>query len=311
LSEGTKRRLLLTGATGLLGAAIVESWANSWQISALGRRPIGGTAVENLLADLNEPSTLAPLVERARPEVVVHCAAWTDLDGCEADPARARTIHRDATAALASAAAQGGARFVYISTDSVFGGERGPHREEDPTDPRSVYARTKLEGEDAALHASAGSALVVRTCIIGWNAQPKTSLAEWVLRELRGGRSVKGFTDISFTPILTTTLARALERLVGREARGLLHVGGADCITKYDFAVKVADVFSLPRSLIVPTSIAEAKLAAPRPRCPCLNSSRYAALSGEPLETVDQALIEMRHQEATGFRDRLRALIPG
>src|SRR5690349_19683358 len=103
----TKRRLLLTGPSGLLGATIVDLWADRWDIVSLsGRHRMARGVADDVPARLEAPSTLGPLVIEARPDVVVHCAAWTDLDACEANPALARTIHRDATAALAEGAAR-------------------------------------------------------------------------------------------------------------------------------------------------------------------------------------------------------------
>jgi dTDP-4-dehydrorhamnose reductase len=311
MATPSQRRLLLTGPSGLLGATIVDSWADRWDIIAFsGRHRMARGVVEDVPVRLETPSSLLPLVVRARPEVVVHCAAWTDLDACETNPALARTIHRDATAALAEGAARVSAAFVYISTDSLFSRVPGPHREDDPIDPRSVYAKTKREGEEVALGVCP-AALIVRTCIVGWNAQPKTSLVEWLVRELGAGRSVKGFTDVAFTPIATTTFAKALERVVDLEARGILHVGGGECVSKYEFAREVAEAFELPRELVSASSIADEKLVAPRPRAPCLDSSRYAALTGDRPPTVDETLTELRRLRREGFCDRLRSSILG
>jgi dTDP-4-dehydrorhamnose reductase len=238
---------------------------------------------------------------------VVHAGAWTDLDGCEAAPDRARAIHRDATAVLAEGAAAAGAGFVYLSTDSLFSGQ-GPHREEDPVDPRSVYARTKREGEEAALARHPG-ALVVRTCIVGWNAQPKRGLVEWFLDELGAGRPVNGFQDVWFTPLTTTALAGALERLIERRARGIFHVAGAGCVSKYTFGVKLATAFGLAPELVRPASIAAVSLRAPRPSRPCLDSSRYQALTGDRSPSLDETIEQLRAQHQSGWRERLRTLL--
>jgi dTDP-4-dehydrorhamnose reductase len=300
-----RRKLLLTGPSGLLGSAIIDGWNPRWDITALiGRHRIKRGVVANVPGDLLAPMTLGPIVEASRPDVIVHAGAWTDLDGCEADPARARTIHRDATAALAEAAAAVKAAFVYISTDALFSGADAPHAEDEPVDPQSVYARTKREGEEAAL--AAGPALVIRTSIVGWNAQPKVSLAEWFLRELRAGRPVNGFTDVWFTPISTTRLATAIERLVDQQARGILHVSGGEAVSKHEFGVTLAEVFGLPKDLVRPSSIAAAKMRAPRPVNPSLDSSRYAALTGDRPPTVRETLEELRRLELTGWPDHLR-----
>lgn len=307
--SATKRHALVTGASGLLGAALIEGWWPRWRLTAtVNRNRIYREGLHLVDADLERPDSLAQVVVHERPDVVVHCGAWTDVDACEANPQRARTIHRDATAALARGADEVGAAFVYISTDAVFSDVDRLHTELDPVSPRSVYARTKHEGEDACVSACRNT-LVVRTCIIGWNALSKTSLTEWIIGELREGRKVNAFADVCFTPILTTTLCEGLERLVAKGATGLVHAGGAECITKYAFAQRVADVFSLSRDLVVRGSIRSATLRAPRPESPCLDSSKFASLTEQPLQSVDEALAEMRRLDESGWRSRLHKLV--
>jgi dTDP-4-dehydrorhamnose reductase len=306
-----RKRLLLTGGSGLLGTAVIDGWAPNWSVTAfVGRHRIVDPSVDCVPANLEAPESLRSLVIRARPDVIIHGAAWTDVDGCEADPGRARTIHRDSSAALATAAAEVDAAFVYVSTDSLFASKPGPHSEVDPIQPLSVYAKTKREGEEAALAACART-LVIRTCIIGWNAQPKASMAEWMLHELRNQRRIRAFDDVFFTPILTTTLSQALERVVAMETTGILHLAGRECISKYAFAGKLAKVFDLSPDLVVRSSIRDVALRAPRPEAPCLDSSRYAAMTGDRLETVDEALERMLLLESTGWRERVRARIEG
>jgi len=303
----TRPTALVTGATGLFGANLVREWLPRWQITAVARQHrITHPDVSNACVDVNSPDA-AELVERVRPDVVVHAAAWTDLDGCERDPAEARRVHVDASRALAKAANRAGSRFVYISTDAMFSGP-GRHREDDPTDARSVYARTKLDGEQASLEACP-DALVLRTVIVGWNAQPKLSLVEWMLRELRAGKQVLGFEDVCFTPVLCNDLALVVERLLERKATGVLHAGGAECISKLDFAVRVAEIFDLPGELVRRAAIARATLLAPRPRHPCLDSSRCAGILGAPMRDVDATLRAMRELERSGWVDELRRFV--
>lgn len=308
-----KPRILVTGATGMLGAALVDAWHGDWQVAALARHfRFNLPGVENVSADLSDRDDLAALpaiVDRLAPDVIVHCAALTDIDLCERQPALARTIHRDATAVLARAARRRGAGFVAISTDALFGHGDAPHREDDVVQPLSVYARTKWEGEQAALDETAGEGLVVRTCIYGWNAQPKLSLSEWILRELRGGRAITGFADVFFTPLLSNTLGHALRRLIALKVKGLLHVGGADAISKYDFAIGLARRFGLPEQLVRRGSIADSPLLASRPRFPCLDSTRFAALVGSPPAGVADDFGELKRLEDTGYPQRLRGLV--
>jgi dTDP-4-dehydrorhamnose reductase len=294
----------VTGATGLLGATLIHDWHARWSIAGLarkGRLAIDGVTFTN--ADICDDEAAA-LIVRERPDVVVHTAAWTDLDACERDPAKARKTHVDATGALATATAKVGGRFVYISTDSMFSGP-ALHTESSPVDPRSVYTKTKLEGEHAALEACK-DALVLRTCIVGWNAQPKLGLVEWMLRELRAKKTLPGFGDVYFTPISCADLAHVIERLVALRVTGVLNASGAEATTKYEFALRVADAFGLSRELVKRTSIEDVAFVAPRPRHPCLDSSRCSQLLGEPMPDIGQTLARMASDEREGRALSLR-----
>lgn len=304
-----RRRLLLTGASGMLGATLVERWSARWDIVALtGRHQLARGLERSMPVDLRRPQHLADLVVEARPDAVVHAAAWTDVDACEADPATARALHRDATDAIARGAARAHARLIYVSTDAVFSGTSGPHREQDPIDPLSVYARTKREGEEAALSACSSS-LVVRTCIVGWNAQRKRGLVEWLLDELRAGRPVAGFADVAFTPITATRLVDSLEQLLELKATGVLHVAGGECVTKHAFATSVAHEFGLDRSLVRASRLGDVPLRAPRPLAPCLDCSRYVTLTNAAVPSVLETVRELRELEASGWRERMRTLL--
>jgi dTDP-4-dehydrorhamnose reductase len=146
-----------------------------------------------------------------------------------------------------------------------------------------------LAGEEAVL-AVHNRALVVRTNLFGWNLQPKHSLAEWFLERFESGVQSPGFTDILFNPLHALDLARALLRLLDLDKHGLYHVGGGDCLSKYEFGVKLAVLSGYDPDLIKPTTSVQADLLAARPGKICLDCSRYAALIGDQLPGIDQSL---------------------
>ncbi len=298
-------RVLVTGASGMLGTAVVAGAPAAWQIAALAHRyTVAGTDV--IPGDLEDAASLAAAVARARPQVVVHAAAWTDVDACEREPDRARRLHVDATGALAAAARGAGAGFVYLSTDAGFDGP-GLHGEDARLAPRSVYACTKLDGERAAL-AAHPDALIVRTCIVGWGARPGAGgLVAWALAELRAGRAITGFADVRFTPALSTTVAAALVRLIDAGADGVFHVAGPECVSKLAFCRALAAAFDLPAALVVDGRLADRPPAAPRPASPCLDPGKYARWAGAPLPPLADELAELRRQESSGWLDAARS----
>jgi dTDP-4-dehydrorhamnose reductase len=282
------RRVLVTGASGLLGQALVaEAVTRGLEVVAVARRAgslAGGTRVE--AANLSDPATARRVVEASRAGAVVHAAARTDVDGCEQDPEAARRLHAEGTEALAAAAEKAGARFVLVSTDSVFGSGRGPHAEAGPASPVNAYARTKLEGEERALVANP-AALVVRTNFFGARERGDgRSLAEWALREWAAGRTVDGFEDVRFNPLWAGHLAAALLDLAERDARGILHVAASDAATKHDFLAALARAFGVDPARVRRASQAGRPWRARRPLDTVLDVRRAEHLLGRAMPDV-------------------------
>jgi dTDP-4-dehydrorhamnose reductase len=191
-----------------------------------------------------------------------------------------------------------------MSTDSVFDGECGGYVETDEPNPVNVYAASKRAGEMAVLQAHP-AALVVRSNIFGWNAQPKTNLAEWILNNLRAGRTLPGFTDTFFAPLLVNTLARWMLALDQARARGVLHVASDAAVSKYEFARALARAFDLPENLIQPQISATAS-GARRPLNTALNGAAAARRLGWAQPELGEMLQEFRALETSGGVARLR-----
>ncbi len=301
-------RILVTGASGLLGANLVLEASRHHEVIAVSRsHSIRFPGVRSVTADLTSPGAAERLVSSGRPDWVIHCAAATDVDRCESEPVWARRMNRDLAAEMAGAARAAGAAFLHISTDAVFDGESGDYREGDRPNPRSVYGATKAAGEQAVLREHP-EAIVVRTNIFGWNAQPKLGLAEWFLGRCERGESSPGWTDVASTPILCNDLAERMLRLLVREARGTFHLGGATCLTKYEFGRRVAATFGFDPGLIRATRLEQASLPAWRGRDLCLVSDR-AADHAIDLPELGPALDRFRRLRADGSVDRLRSMV--
>jgi len=247
------------------------------------------------------------VIASRRPEWVVHCAALTDVDACEGDPEAAFRLNRDMARTVAEAAWDSGAGLVHISTDAVFDGEGGPYREEDEPKPVNVYGRSKLEGEQAAAAAHA-RALIVRTNFYGWNAQPKHSLAEWFLERLGRGEETPGFVDVRITPILASDLALLVLKVMETGLRGTYHVGGGECVSKYEFGRMVAEVFGFDPGLVRPASVGEARLRARRPKRLCLDGSKAEQALAVRLPGVREGLERMKEELDQGVREALTRL---
>lgn len=243
-------RVLLTGASGLLGSCVADrleregyDWVG-WSGSTRGERA-GRPLVP---VPLDDRSAIAEALDRADPAVVLHLGAITRVDQAFQAPERARWINVEATATLANWAQARGRRLVFTSTDLVFDGSRAPYRESDPTRPLLEYARTKAEAERSVVPAG----LVVRLpTMFGASRSGTPSGWETTIEALRRGEPRTFFEDEFRSPIDLETAAWALVRLAGSPILGILHVAGPERVSRFDLVRRFARALGIdPRTVL-------------------------------------------------------------
>lgn len=249
--------VLVTGAQGLLGSAIVR-FAPTVMLGA-SRRMTGPLAF-----DIRDRQAVQSAFEQVRPQGVIHCAALASVGGCETDPTGAREVNVLGTANVASAATSCGAWVVYVSTDSVFEGSDSLYDESDQPCPINIYSVTKLEGE-RRVQDLCPEHLIVRTNFYGYLEPGGKSLGEWLMRELSGGRTVGGFTNVHFNPLFADQLVELIIGLWSSGGRGVVHLGSGGTCSKYQFARELADHCGFDASLVEPALLDSKMLSAPRP----------------------------------------------
>ena len=270
--------LLVTGASGYLGRAILASSEPPVIATRLTSAEPAGPALEWLRLDVRDAAAVDELFERVLPAAVIHTAyrqqgpdAWdTNVAG---------------SANVAAAAARSGARLVHISTDIVFDGAgTRPYREDDEPEPLTDYGRSKLEGERVVLAAQPDT-LVVRTSLMVGGAEPGPQ-ERLVLAATGGESNVEFFEDEWRSPVLVDDLAAALVELAHRPERGLLHLAGPEAVSRFELARAIAAAHSLP-----PDRLRRGRLAASgleRPAYCVLDSSRAHALLRTPIRGVSE-----------------------
>ncbi len=242
-----------------------------------------------------------------KPALVVHTAALTSVETCEAQPELARRVNVDLAVNVAAACARHAVALAHISTDHLFSGNDACVGEEQPVAPRNVYGRTKAEAEQRVLDAHP-RALVARTNFYAWGTTYRRSLSDTILGWLRAGETATLFTDAFFTPLLADELARAVLELSDAGAAGVFHVVGDERISKHEFGMRLADVFALDTGLIQPALMADAAELVQRPHDLSLTNARARALLGRPLGGVDGHLQSLREQEHGGRSRELQML---
>ena len=266
--------VLVTGATGLLGAALVPAL----QAAGFSVLRHGWQAAADVHADLTRRDDTLALLERVRPDVIVHLAALTDVDACEADPQRAYLLNLQSVVHLAEwiANARPGSHLVQISTDQVYDG-LGPHAECGVC-IRNTYASSKIAAE---LAASGVGATVLRTNFFGRSRRAgRVSFSDWLFAALQGGQAIQVFDDVLFSPLAIDTLALAIGRVVARRPAGVFNLGsrsgGVGGISKADFAFAFAAAAGLPTlSMTRSLSTTMTTLKAYRPKDMRMDSSRF------------------------------------
>src|ERR1044071_2123374 len=210
-------RVLITGAAGMVGRALAEHCRDAGdEVFALDREGL------DITDDRGTRETFSGL----RPDAVVNCAAWTDVDGCELDPQRAFLVNSQGVEVIATAARLAGASFVQISTDYVFDGrkEEGFYTQRDDPHPLSAYGAAKLEGERRAQAASARTS-VVRT---GWIYGPGgTNFLATAIQRARRGEAMKAITDSYGTPTYVPDLVARLREIAALDLPAVYHVANA------------------------------------------------------------------------------------
>ena len=301
-----RKRLLITGVSGLLGNNLARYFARTFDVLGLyNEHPVVIPGIRTERCDLLDFDAFRRAVDGFRPSAVIHCASLANVDHCESDPGLSERLNVDCTRSLVDSLHGVDTHLVYISTDSVYEGTKGRYSEEDAARPLNVYGRTKWEGEKPVLDRPGG--LVLRTNLFGWNIQDKKSLGEWILGELAAGRSIGGFRDAVFSTIYTMELARVIDVAIRRKLSGLYNCGSSDSCSKYEFALKIADRFGFDRRLIRPISIDDFEFRARRGKDLSFSTKKIEAALEYRMPTIDQSVDAFYKDYRCGVPEGIRA----
>jgi dTDP-4-dehydrorhamnose reductase len=264
-------RLLITGASGLVGSRLTE-------VATSAGHDVFAIYYQNAIstpnafhANLTDEQKISRIVKESAPEVVVHLASLTDVDLCERNPDLANLINAIATQTLARECYKAGTHLVYISTDYVFDGHRGNYTEEDQPNPVNTYGRSKLAGEEFTLLTSENFCVARTSVVYGWGRESRPNFGSWIYSELKAGRPVKVVDDRYSTPTLNTQLARMLLEVAERRLSGTIHLAGASRLSRYEFAREMALELHMDARLIRPTDSRSISWIAERPPDSSLN----------------------------------------
>ena len=283
------KKILITGAFGQLGASLCKTLSNE-SILATGRSIVSSTKYKSIELDITNPKQVKGVIYKYNPDIIIHLAAMTDVDGCEKNPETAFDVNVKATEGLIK---NYNGKFIYISTDYVFDGEDGPYVEDDKVNPVSVYGKTKLYGENMVKNSDANWVILRSNIIFSYNDRTKASFVNWVVDSLKKQESIRVVNDQWNNPTWTNDLAKVILKIIEKDAIGLYHYGGRDYMNRFEFAKMIASSFGLDGSLISPITTSELKWLAQRPLKSGLNTKKIELDLGIEALPIQKALDEM------------------
>jgi dTDP-4-dehydrorhamnose reductase len=256
-------KILITGAAGMLGKDVARAAAaEGQQVCALTHGEL----------DVTDGTAVRAVLDSERPDVVLNCAAWTDVDGAEGHFEEALAVNGTGAGQVAQAAAEVGAWIVHVSSDYVFsGGKQEPYVESDRAEPLSAYGRSKLAGELAVAQAASGRHTIIRSSWLFGTGGP--CFPAIILRLAAERDELTVVDDQVGCPTFTGDLADALVRLCAQPLSGLIHLAGGVSCSWFEFAAEIVERAGLPCTL-VPGRIEDLRRPAPRPAYSVLGTER-------------------------------------
>ena len=269
-------RIFITGIRGQLGTALTKRWPAA---------QVSGCDLPE--CDISQLQPTLDAVADARPQVVIHCAAWTDVDGCARDPIRAYQVNAIGTQHVALAARAVGARLLLLSSNEVFDGtQAAPYGEQDAPCPANPYGWTKLSAEWTAQQIVDDCCVVRSSWLFGHGGR---NFVHRILELARGAAPLRVVTDETGAPTAVEDLADAIFSLAGSGQRGIFHLVNAGFASRYELARAVLDLCGQRATMIEPTLLASYLRASTPPRNGCLRNSAAAAI-GIQLRPWQEAL---------------------
>ncbi len=274
--------LLVTGASGFLGWNLCQVAAPEWKVyGTYLSRKISIPGITLLKVDLRDLQALKDLFHTVQPNAVIHLAAQANMNRCQDEPEASHLLNVAVACNVVELCADLGIPCVFTSTDQVFDGLNPPYRETDPPSPINRYGEQKATAEAAILNRYPRTAICRMPLMFGAAPPGTNSFLQPFIQTLKDERELKLFVDEIRTPISSTTAARGL-LLALDKVQGLLHLGGKERISRYDFGRLMIDILNLPATGLRAAYQRDVKLSAPRPSDVSLDSSNAFALGFDP-----------------------------
>jgi dTDP-4-dehydrorhamnose reductase len=294
-----KNRILITGANGMLGQRTVDFYSHhkNFELLALSieNEPIFNS-IEYVTCDITDRDNVKKIIFDFCPDFIVNAAAYTNVDKSETKREIAWKVNVKAVEYIAEAARAIDAHIIHISSDYIFDGEKGPYAENAVPNPLGYYGRTKLASENA-LRISGTIYTILRTNVLyGTKLNNNPDFVKWLVQALNKNEKINIVTDQFNNPTFIDDLVQVVSKVIEFDKTGLYHVGGREFLSRYDFALKIAECFQLDESLINPVSTEQLNQQARRPLKSGLVTLKAETELGFKAHSIEEALSEMKRE---------------
>lgn len=285
-------RILITGANGLLGQAVSKMFFHETEHEILLTSVEEAKYILNsqsyIRLDITKKDDVKKLASEFLPDLMINCAAFTNVDLCESERELSWKINVDAVKNLIIAARIHGSKIIHFSTDYVFDGRNGPYSEEDTPNPISFYGREKLASENA-LKTSDIPYVIIRTLVLyGTGVNVKPNFALWLIDSLKNGMPVNVVTDQISNVTMIEDLALGALKISDRGCTGIYNIAGSDILSRFDFAMNLCEVFGFDKKLVRPILTKDLNQPAPRPLKSGLTTYKAESeLAFKPMDSVE------------------------
>ncbi|HRO85441.1 MAG TPA: SDR family oxidoreductase [Niabella sp.] len=291
-------QVLVTGSNGFVGSYVVKHFLEEgYEVTATSAKEDASAFQSNkkyrfVQMDFTDAAQVEIVFEKVKPGVVIHCGAMSKPDDCEQNKQLADLINVDGTAHLMTASAHFQSHFIFLSTDFVFDGEKGMHKEDETANPVNYYGETKLRAEELVKGYKFKWSIVRTVFVYGKPLYGRDSFVSMIAKKLKNNESYKVVNDQFRTPTYAEDLTRGIGLIVQLKRGGVFHLCGKDILTPYEIAIKTASALQINNHQLQPVTCKVFKEIAKRPLNSGLNIDKARTELGyEPL-SFDEALMK-------------------
>lgn len=300
-----KKKLLITGISGLLGSNLAYSFRDKYDITGwYNSHKVFMPGVNSYKVDITDEQLIKEFLSKHKFDIILHCASLTNIDYCENNKEETRKINIEGTQNIVSACDNQNTKLVYISTDAVFDGKKGNYIEDDPVSPCNYYGLTKYEAEKVVKEHK--NHIITRTNIFGWNIQDKYSLAEWILYSLQEECSINGFNDVIFSSIYTIEFAKIIDIMLDKDLIGTFNLASRTSLSKYEFAILIAETFNKDNDLIKPLSIDSYPFFAKRGKNLSLDTQKLSRVLTKDIPLIKECVYAFFKDYKSGLCNKIK-----